>query len=86
MLPRVQDTTVVLYLMPDNPQDASKRPQVVFRSTLDSVGGAAYVPPKIEAPGSGDGAQYQGLINTGASGASGGKSPGGAAGGSAGAK
>ena len=78
LLPKIQDTTVLLYLMPDNPQDAGKRPQIVFRSTLDSVGSTPYIPPKMEAPGSVDG--YQGLISTGAGGSSGGKAPGGAGG------
>jgi hypothetical protein len=68
LLPRVQDTTVILYLMPDDPANFSKRPQVIFRASIDSLPSTPYVPSRLE-PG-GDASAYQNLIQTG-SGASG---------------
>jgi uncharacterized membrane protein YgcG len=79
LLPRIQDTTVMLYLLPEHAEESGKRPQIVFRATLDSVSKDPYVPSKLESLGAGDGSAYQGLISTGSGGGGGGKSAGGAA-------
>jgi hypothetical protein len=79
LLPKVQDTTVVLYLMPDAHSDPSKRPQVVFRASLDSLNTTPHVPSKLDSAG--EAGPYQGLIQTGAGGSSGGGKSGGAGGG-----